>query len=79
MKFCSFPLKEITVNFVRKNFRHIWNRYTNEKIERINLHICALKTKFFPPPSFVEAKMDYFERETYIHGYHAIWAAAVGV
>ena len=36
------------VNFVRKKFRHIRNRYTNEKIERINLHTCALKTKFFP-------------------------------
>ena len=38
------------VNFIRKKFRHIQNRYTNENIERINLRTCALKTKFFPPP-----------------------------
>ena len=67
------------VNFVRKKFCHIRNRYTNEKIERINLHTCALKTKFSPRPVSVEAKMDYLERETCVRGCHeykAIWAAA---
>ena len=71
------------VNFVRKKFRHIRNRYTNEKIEWINLRTCALKTKFFPRPvSVVSPKAggptSYFERDTCIRGYHeykAIWAA----
>ena len=75
------------VNFVRKKFRHIRNYYTNEKIERINLRTCALKTNFFPRPVSVEAQRQvvrwtsYFERDTCVHGYHeckAIWAAAVG-
>ena len=73
-------------NFIRRKFRHIRNRYTNEKIERINLHICALKTKFFPHPVSVEVQRQVDQlailRETLafvaIMNTKLFWAAAVG-